>query len=183
MQLELEALKTRFGEIAISSDHAKRGYELERFMRDLFSLFDLDPRASFKITGEQLDGAFFFEGLDYLFEAKWQDKPAAATDMDSLIGKIRRKLDNTLGLFLSISGFSDEATSAVSSGRRLILLMDGTDLIAVLENRIDLQEMIRRKRRHAAQTGGILLQSERDAWRLLASRHTQMSKCVADLGL
>lgn len=30
-----------------------RGYSLERLLRDLFDVFDLDPRASFKIEGEQ----------------------------------------------------------------------------------------------------------------------------------
>jgi Effector-associated domain 1 len=31
----------------------KRGAELEAVMREVFDLFDLDPRASFRITGEQ----------------------------------------------------------------------------------------------------------------------------------
>ncbi|MGB6896110.1 MAG: hypothetical protein WBF37_09250 [Dehalococcoidia bacterium] len=155
MHFELEKLKSRYIDLATSDDHNKRGFELESFMRDLFILYDLDPKASFKIKGEQIDGAFSFEGLDYLFEAKWQDALVTAADMDSLMGKIQRKLDNTLGLFLSISGFSDEGVNAVSSGRRVIILMDGADLMAVLEDRIDLQELIQRKRRHAAQTGNI----------------------------
>jgi hypothetical protein len=33
--------------------------------------------------------------------------------------------------------------------------MDGADLMAVLEDRLSLPELLRRKRRHASQTGNI----------------------------
>jgi hypothetical protein len=38
-----------------------------------------------------------------------------------------------------------------------MLLMDGSDLMAVLEGRIDLIELLYRKKRFAAQTGNIYL--------------------------
>ena len=72
-------------------------------------------------------------------------------------GKLSRKLDNTLGLFLSINGFSEDGVRAHSSGRKMIILMDGSDLMAVLEGRIDLIQLLLRKRRHASQTGNIYL--------------------------
>jgi hypothetical protein len=68
-------------------------------MYDLFELFDLDPKASFRNTGEQIDGAFSLEGTDFLFEAKWRQDPSAASDLDAFAAKIRRKLENTLGVF------------------------------------------------------------------------------------
>lgn len=34
------------------------GVALEPFLRELFDTFDLDPKASFKISGEQIDGGF-----------------------------------------------------------------------------------------------------------------------------
>jgi len=139
------------------SDTQKRGYDLERLLRGLFELFDLDPRASFRITGEQIDGAFTFEGTDYLLEVKWQRQPCSAADIDVLAGKLTRKLENTLGLFLSVNGFSEDGVAAHSSGRRLVILMDGSDLMAVLEGRIDLVQLLLRKRREAAQTGNIYL--------------------------
>lgn len=46
------------GQVSMGGDHRKRGFELERVMYDLFGLFDLDPKASVRITGEQIDGAF-----------------------------------------------------------------------------------------------------------------------------
>jgi len=56
-----------------------------------------------------------------------------------------------------MNGFCDDAVKAHSSGRRLALLMDGSHLMAVLEGRIDLIQLLLRMRRHAAQTGNIYL--------------------------
>ena len=153
---QLEKLKKEYSQLVVSSNHHARGYQLETLLKQLFDLFDLDPKASFKIVGEQIDGAFTFDGADYLFEAKWQNELVRANSLDSMASKVQRKLDNTLGLFLSINGFSPDGITAHSSGRRLLLLMDGSDIMAVLEERIDLQELLKRKRRHAAQTGSIL---------------------------
>jgi hypothetical protein len=151
----LDEIKERYSKLVTSKDHHNRGFELEKVLYDIFELFDLDPKASFRNTGEQIDGAFSLEGTDYLFEAKWQSFAVNASDLDSFNGKINRKLDNTLGLFLSINGFSNDAVQIYSAGRSTILLMDGIDLLAVLENRIDFVSLIIRKRRHASQTGDI----------------------------
>lgn len=136
----------------------KRGAELEAVMTEVFELFELDPKASFRITGEQIDGAFSLDGTDYLFEAKWEKDPVDRATLDVFSGKIGRKLDNTLGLLLSMSGFMQTAIDKYSDRRATFLLMDGYDLQAVLEQRVDLVEMLRRKRRHAAETGNIFFQ-------------------------
>jgi hypothetical protein len=157
VQTELDNLKGEFFDLVGSDNPQQRGFSLEKVLKGLFEIFDLDPKASFRITGEQIDGAFSFEGTDYLLEAKWQREPVAAKDLDGLAGKLSRKLENTLGLFLSINGFSEDAVKAHSSGRRLVLLMDGSDLMAVLEGRIDLVQLLLRKRRKAAETVNIYL--------------------------
>ncbi|MCG7861595.1 MAG: hypothetical protein JAZ18_04290 [Candidatus Thiodiazotropha endolucinida] len=157
VQEELDKLKTEFYLLVSSDNPQQRGYSLEKVLKGLFGLFDLDPKASFKITGEQIDGAFSFEGTDYLLEAKWQQEPVAAKDLDGMAGKLSRKLENTLGLFLSVNGFSEDAVKVHSSGRRLVILMDGSDLMAVLEGRIDLVQLLLRKRRKASETGNIYL--------------------------
>lgn len=157
VRTKLEELTKEYYSLLGSGEPQQRGYRLEKIVRELFELFDLDPRASFRIVGEQIDGAFTFDATDYLFEGKWQQEPVGAGELDVLAGKLSRKLDNTLGLFLSINGFSEDGVKAHSSGRRLMLLMDGSDLMAVLEGRIDLIQLLLRKRREAAQTGNIYL--------------------------
>jgi len=157
VQLALKKLTSDYYDFLKSNDPQGRGYRLEHMLRTLFDLFDLDPKASFRVIGEQIDGAFSFEGTDYLLEARWQKEPVRASDLDSLVGKLSRKLDNTLGLYLAVNGYSEDAVRAHSSGRRLIILMDGSDLMAVLEGRIDLVQLLLRKRRAASQTGNIYL--------------------------
>ncbi len=156
-QTQLGNLNKEYCQLATSNDSQGRGYRLETMLKELFELFDLDPKASFKIEGEQIDGAFTFDSVDYLFEAKWQNELVRANALDSLASKVQRKLDNTLGLFLSINGFSPDGISAHSSGRKVLLLMDGSDIMAVLDGRIELPELLKRKRRHAAQTGEIYM--------------------------
>lgn len=155
--LRLDQIKEKYIQLTMSKRYQNRGFDLEKVLYDLFELFDLDPKASFRNTGEQIDGAFTLEGTDYLFEAKWQSYLVNASDLDAFSGKVRRKLDNTLGLFLSINGFSKDAVQLYSLGRSSILLMDGADLLSVLDNRIDMSSLIIRKRRHAAQTGNVYL--------------------------
>jgi hypothetical protein len=153
----LDNLRNEFAQLVTSREPQQRGYKLEELLKQLFDLFDLDPRASFRIQGEQIDGSFTLEGIDFLFEAKWQNQLMGAESLDSFAAKVLRKLDNTLGLFLSVNGFSSDAVMAHKSGRRVLLLMDGSDLMAVLEGRIDLKDFLLRKRRHASQTGEIFL--------------------------
>jgi len=154
---KLEEIKKDFYSLVSSSDHQKRGFQLEKLLKDLFELFDLDPKASFRVVGEQIDGMFTFENNDFLLEAKWHKDPIDISSLDSFSGKLNRRLENTLGLLISINGFSPDAIQAHSTGRRLMILMDGSDLMAVLEGRIDLIQLLARKRRYAAQTGNIYL--------------------------
>lgn len=154
---ELKQIKLNYFSLLGADNAQKRGYQLEKIIRELFVLFDLDPKASFKLEGEQIDGAFTFDNTDYLFEAKWQQEIVSIKELDAFSGKLTRKLDNTLGLFISINGFSEDAVKAHSTGRRLMILMDGSDLMAILEGRIDLIQLLLRKRRYASQTGNIYL--------------------------
>ena len=153
----LNDIRSRYMSLVTSTETNQRGFDLEKILYDLFELFDLDPKASFRNRGEQIDGAFTLESTDYLFEAKWQKSPANIQDLDAFSGKVQRKLDNTLGLFLSINDFSPDAVAAHSTSRRVTILMTGADLMAVLEGRVDFVSLLRRKRRHASQTGNILL--------------------------
>lgn len=157
VQEKLEGIKNRYMTLVVSANAQGRGFELEKVMYDLFELFDLDPKASFRNTGEQIDGAFSLEGTEFLFEAKWQAVPIGASDLDGFSGKVKRKLENTLGVYLSINGFSEDGIAAHSSGGLVVLLIDGADLMAVLEGRIDFISLLIRKKRYAAQTGNIYL--------------------------
>ena len=69
--------------------------------------------------------------------------------------QVESRLDNTLGLFISINGFTEDGIMAFQRTRPNIILMDGEDLSAVLEGFVDLHELLSRKLRHAAHTGEV----------------------------
>jgi hypothetical protein len=52
-----------------------RGYAFEKFLQELFTAFQLNPRSPFKILGEQIDGSLELDKEIYLIEAKWQNAP------------------------------------------------------------------------------------------------------------
>lgn len=153
----LENLKTRFTAM-LEMDRQRRAYELQSILRELFDLFDLDPKASFAISGEQIDGAFSFDGDDYLLEARWQQDPADPAALRDFAGKIDTKLKTTLGVFVSINGFTDAAVRNHSRRGANMFLVNGEDLYAIFDDRARLPDVLLRKRRHASQTGDIYLQ-------------------------
>jgi hypothetical protein len=134
----------------------QRGYALEDLLKDLFDAFDLDPKASFRVSGDQVDGGFTLDE-HYILEAKWENTPSARSALDVFSAKVGRTSENTLGLFLAMNGFEPAAVEAHCKKGSPLVLMDGGDLYVVLDGRIDLRELLRRKRRHAAMTGNILL--------------------------
>ena len=131
----------------------ERGRMFERFLNSLFELWDLNPRAAYSIEHEQIDGAFTLRTDDYILEARWRSEPLQPKDLNDFRMKIDGKARNTLGLCVSIGGFTEGAITKHSGGQTPLVLMDGTDLLPVLEGRIALVEVLERKRRHAAETG------------------------------
>jgi hypothetical protein len=148
----LSDLKDVFISFCQDQDRARRGYGLEELLYQLFTLFDLNPRGPFKRTGEQIDGAFVLTGDHFLLEAKWQKEPVILGDLRDLDGAVRTSLDNTLGLFISINAFTPEAlVSYVQGDRPKLICMDGEDLMVVLEGRIELPDLLMRKKDLAVQ--------------------------------
>jgi Restriction endonuclease len=131
-----------------------RGFEFERFLKDLFEAHSLVPRSSFRLVGEQIDGSFEFNGDVYLLEAKWQAKLTAQEDLLVFREKVQSKSAWTRGLFVSNSGFSEDGIAAFARGRATnIIGMTGQDLYFILSGEISLVDAISQKVRRAAETG------------------------------
>lgn len=148
------------GWFAVSDVH-ERGLRFERILSELFDLFDLAPRGSFRRKGEQIDGAFVLSGDHFLLEAKWQKEPVNLADLRDLDGAVKTSLENTLGLYVAVMGFSTDAIDAYAMGNRpTILCMDGSDVIMVLEGRIDLCDLLARKKQIAVQRRKIFVTAQ-----------------------
>lgn len=148
----IENLRQRFLTLFAEPDEKKRGFAFESFLTDFFSVHGLDPKGSFRIVGEQIDGSFEWQGNTFLVEARWRAKPANTADLLVLRGKAE-KSDWTRGLFISINGFSDLATPTLQIGRKANLIaVSGQDLILVLEQHWTLHDALRAKLRHTGET-------------------------------
>jgi hypothetical protein len=150
---ELNILKERFNKLATTKDLQKRGFELEKFLYDLFLLYELEPKGSFKNYGEQIDGAFTFQHTDYLLEAKWK-RQVDRSELASFCFKVESKLKTAIGLMITIDGLTSEA---IAPEFKSIIIMDGFDITTILEGRISLTDLLFMKRRKAIETGKIYL--------------------------
>jgi len=149
----IQALRDQFLAMhADASNPQARGKAFEGFLNELFGLFDLTPRAAYSLEREQIDGAFSFDTDDYILEARWWQEPIGREHLDVFKSKISRKGKNALGLYISVSGFTGDALQEYSASTPFITI-EGGDLIAVLEERVPLDELLRRKKRHANETG------------------------------
>ena len=130
----------------------QRGYEFEKFLKNLFDAYGLSARASFRLTGEQIDGSFVMHNETYLLEAKWQNSPTGADDLHTFQGKLEQKASWSRGLFVSICGFSEEGLLAFGRGKSLIC-MDGCDLSEMLKGKLSIVDVLAAKVRRAAEMG------------------------------
>jgi hypothetical protein len=153
---KLAELSLRFLDLMSSTDPQKRGYELQDMLYELFESCGLKPGRPFRIVGEQIDGDFVLDGDDFLLEAQWEKDKPTAEELYGFQSKVARKFEGTRGLYVGIQGFSPTSLEASSKGAQPnILLMDGEDLMYVLEERIDLATLLLTKRRHASRTGDV----------------------------
>lgn len=121
-------------------------------MKSLFEAYGLDPRNTFRNTGEQIDGSFVLHGSTYLVEARWRQTIADAAALHAFHGKIEQKAEWSRGLFISMAGFSPDGLIAFGRAKKLIC-MDGLDLYETLNGGLSFSEIIERKVSRAAETG------------------------------
>lgn len=132
----------------------QRGFTFEKFLKDLFAAFDLEPHSSFRLTGEQIDGSLQLDGDTYLIEAKWTQNQTPQSDLLVFQGKVDGKSRWSRGIFISYSGFTADGLEAFAKGRSTSMIsLTGEDLHFVLSGRIRLTDLIRKKARRAAETG------------------------------
>lgn len=150
--LKGEALKDfdKFACFSSQEDKISRGLLLEKLLLRIFELYKIQVEKSFRRNegGEQIDGAFKLDSWYYLVECKWTHKLTDIRQLDSLYGKINRSGKQTLGLFLSINGWSDNVCKLLKQNHdKSIVLMDGYDLRCVLDEyfNVNLKDLLQAK--------------------------------------
>ena len=124
----LDELNRAFIDFSTAEDRQASGYGLEDLLTELFALFEIRYRKSYRSNGEQIDGFFTFAGFDYLVEARWRKEQPSLQDLLAFKGKVDRKIESTRGIFVSINGFREEDVSRLREAGpgNLVPLMDMT---------------------------------------------------------
>lgn len=137
-----------------SDSPQSRGFAFEKYLLHLFEANGLEPRGSFRIVGEQIDGSFLLYNEVYLLEAKWTSRKIDKGDLVIFNEKVSSKSGFTRGLYISFSGYTDEALSTFSNGRTVnIVLMTVQELAIALSRKLDLIDILKYKVRALAEEG------------------------------
>jgi len=153
---ELQQVPAGLKRSGLASWKRGRGYELEKLIFELARSERLDAAPAYRGSGEQIDGYFMVGHRHFLLEAKWQEDPVTASEVFAFQGKLRGKLLGTLGLFVSVNGFADDAPSALVFGKEIdVVLADRSDIELALDPAHTFEEMVRVKMRAAARTGAV----------------------------
>ena len=153
--VDYDSLLKELTNISSHSDTPQsRGFAFEKYLKKLFEDYNLEPRGSFKIVGEQIDGSFILHNEVYLLEAKWTNKKIDKADLVVFNEKVSSKSSFTRGLFISFSGFSDEALATFANGRSVrIILMTVQELAIALSRKLDFTKVLSAKVRALAEEG------------------------------
>ena len=129
------------------------GYAFERWFYRMLDYFEVTSRRPYKAQGRQIDGALTVDGTTYLVETKFTAGQTTPDQIDTLKAKVSAMADNTMGLFVSISGYTAVATQQASGPGTTLLVLDSRHIFHVLAGNATFPEVVSRARRHASQTG------------------------------
>jgi hypothetical protein len=139
---------------ADGKEKRRRGTQFEDVLRDLLELEGLSPRTSYRPRGEEIDGSFVFHGRVFLLEAKWTSNELPASSMYMFKGKVDGKLVGTIGVFISMAGYSNDSVDALGLGKTLnVILFDRVDFEACLQEGHGFRTVFETKLRYAAERG------------------------------
>lgn len=156
-QQSLQKLKDRLDLLGKELGTQDAGYAFQDWFYDLADFSEIHNRRPYKTKGREIDGSLTIASTTYLVELKFTNVQAGANVIDSFYKKVIGKADNTMGVIVSVSGFSSVAIQEASGERTPLLLLDHGHLYQVLGGIMGLAEVIERVRRHASQTGDAFL--------------------------
>lgn len=152
-QKNIQTLSEALNDLGHRIGTPEAGYAFQDWFYDLLDFSEITNRRPYNSNGRQIDGSLTVSGTTYLIELKFTTGQAASTDIDSFYKKVITKADNTMGIMVSISGYSKVAIEEASGDKTPLLLMDHSHIYYVLSGIMGMSDVINRIRRHASQTG------------------------------
>lgn len=156
----LQCLDERLKELSTRLGSQEAGYDFQPWFYDLMDFFEVQSRRPYVTHGRQIDGSITVSGTTYLVETRFTREQVDAPGVSDFYKKVIDKADNTMGVVVSISGYSGPAVAEASGRGSPLLLMDFRHIYLALGGTISFSEIVDRIRRHASQTGEALLSPE-----------------------
>lgn len=150
----LDEISKDFHSIAIGCEAPqKRGFIFEKFLGKMMRFCNFKVTGAFKLKGTQIDGTIKYDGENYVIEAKWHNCQLSDEPLMAFCHKQEINMHGR-GIFISINGFTEGALMMLErSCVKNTVLMDGEDIILILNEMITFPELLDKKI-HAAQTRG-----------------------------
>lgn len=102
----LETLSGRLTELSNEIGTQAAGYAFQEWFYDLVDFFEISCRRPYVHAGRQIDGSITIGDTTYLVELKFTTEQTSVTDIDSFYKKVTEKADNTMGIMLSMAGYT-----------------------------------------------------------------------------
>jgi hypothetical protein len=148
-----ESLQSRLDALHPKVGTQEGGYEFQDWFYDFLDFAEIDNRRPYNSNGRQIDGSLTLDGTTYLVELKFTAAQSSSPDIDSIKAKVQSKADNTMGIMVSISGYSSVAVTEASGPKTVLLLFDAQHIYMCLSGILSFNSVLARVRRHASQTG------------------------------
>ena len=152
-QQSIQSLSEQLAQLSADLGTADAGREFEQWFYSLMQFSEITARKPYVVEGRQIDGSITIGDTTYLVECKFTAEQSGAPDIDVFRAKVESKADNTMGIFVSISGYSSVALDAASGKKTPLLLLDHTHIYGVLGGVTNFRDVVERIRRHCSQTG------------------------------
>ena len=101
-----------------------RGQDLNRLLADLLRTWGHRAVADLNSSGN-IDVAFAIGHQRYILEAKWERSAIGTGPLAKLQRRVSQRLAGTIGVFVSMSGYSQDALQDLKDGQRLEVLLLG----------------------------------------------------------
>ena len=119
-----------------------RGQRLNGLIAEMLLCWGINAEANIRSHGE-IDVAFELGGRHFIVEAKWEATRTDTGAIAKLQKRLRQRLGGTIGVFVSMAGYSDEALDDLKDGEQLtILCLTRNHLEAMLSGFIPPEELI-----------------------------------------
>jgi restriction system protein len=150
---ERAAIKDSLYKLFGETDPYKRGKRLEGILNSLFSFAGFLVREAFTLKGdegqgiiEQIDGAVEIEGMLYLIEMKWWDKPIGRQEIAPHFVSVYGR-GSVGGIFISYSGFSTAAIEDAKTGlsQKVFVLTELQEIIQVIDREANMTAFFKEK--------------------------------------